>query len=241
MKLYIFVIALVLYCCPLHVHAQGGFHFGLKAGPTLATQSWNFGDRNIATTYHANLFVESRDLNDKGSLFAQVGIHNRGSSLTLNNFGFGGGRIQSAYNFKNISLLAAVKKDVASGMNVQPYYLVGIRGEYNISDNLEELIVRNCVNNALITSCPYPDPVFINAITYGITIGGGLELTTSDFFTSAVEFSFSPDLSYQLQRPVINNVSSPQPGNTSLGELQVRNVSFEISIVLKFLREVIYE
>lgn len=234
----LFGISLFLAATPLS--AQGGFHFGLKAGPSLVNQTWNLGERRIATTYHTNLFIESRDPNDRGSLFAQIGMHNRGSSITINNFGFGGGNIQSAYNYQNISLLVGAKKNVVSSLNFQPYYLVGIRGEYNLANNLEELIVRNCLNNSLITSCPYPDPVFINKFTYGITIGGGLELTNSEFFDTAVEFSFSPDLSYQVQRPELGNVTSPQPGNTTLRELQVRNISFEISIVLKFLREVVY-
>jgi len=231
-------ISFLLTATPLS--AQGGFHFGLKAGPSLVNQTWNEGERRIATSYHTNLFIESRDPNDRGSLFAQIGMHNRGSSITINNFGFGGGRIMSAYNYKNISLLVGAKKNVASSMNFQPYYLVGIRGEYNFSNNLEELITENCLNNPLIASCPYPDPNFINNFTYGITIGGGLELTNSEFFDTAVEFSFSPDLSYQIQRPELPNIASPQPGNTTLRELQIRNLSFEISLVLKFLREVIY-
>jgi len=220
MKLYVAVLLTVIFhCAPKLATAQGGFHFGLKAGPTLATQVWNFGERRMTPTYHANVFIESRDPNDRGSLFAQVGLHNRGSSLTINNTGFGTNR--AGYNFKNISLLVAAKKKVASSMNAQPYYLVGIRGEYNIADNLQELIVRDCaifINNNV--QCPYPDPLNLNAITYGITIGGGI--------------AFSPDLSYQLQRPEI------QSGSTNLSQLEVRNVSLEISLVVRFLREVIY-
>lgn len=228
------IVALVLYCLPTSAIAQGGFHFGLKAGPTLASQSWNFGERRMAATYHANVFVESRDLNDKGSLFAQAGLHNRGSSITITTLGIGG-NLQSGYNFQNVSLLVGAKKNVSSDMRFQPYYMLGIRGEYNLSENLEELILQNCVNNRFLTVCPYPDPIYVNKITYGITIGGGFELSRSDFFTSALEFSFSPDLSYQLQRPQVT------VGGVDQSQLQVRNVSLEISLVLKFLREVIYE
>lgn len=239
MKLYgSLLVAIILYCFPVTTSAQGGFHFGLKAGPTLASQSWNFGERRMATTYHANVFVESRDLNDKGSLFAQVGLHNRGSSLSVFNLGAG-----SSVNFQNLSLAVGAKKNVSSSMNMQPYYMLGIRGEYNLSHNLLELI-QLCANNPNLcinnpnpsqNKCPYPDPIYVNSITYGITIGGGLELSGGEFFTSAIEFSFSPDLAYQLQRP------ANQVGGLTQSQLQVRNVSFEISLVLKFLREVIYE
>ncbi len=230
------ICALFLFGTPLESFSQGGFHFGVKGGPTLASQVWNFGDRRPQITYHGNLFVETRDLEDRGSLFAQAGIHNRGSSLTLTTFGVGGGgTLQSGYSFQNAAITVGAKKNVASNMRFQPYYMLGIRLDYNITENLEELIIRNCVNNPFLTSCPFPDPIFLNKLTYGIMIGGGLNLTESEFFNAALEFSFSPDLNFQIQRP------SVMVGGVPMSELQVRNVSFEISLVLRFLREVIYE
>jgi len=236
-------LAILLICglglATISLQGQGGFHFGIKAGPTLANQTWNQGERSGLFTYHGNLFVESRDPNDRGSLYAQLGLHNRGSS-----FGFtviGGGNTQLGYEFQNVSLQAGIKKNVASSLNMQPYYFAGIRGEYQLSNNLREIIESRCTGSFLVNCAFFPDPVFINDFTYGITIGGGLYLSETKYFSPSLEFAFSPDLSFQYQQPSLGNIPDPQGGTQTIGERQIRNVSFEISLVIRFLREVIYE
>lgn len=238
MKITSLIISTLCLLCTYAVDlgAQGGYHFGIKAGPTLANQTWNEGERRMLFAYHGNVFVESRDPNDRGSLYAQLGMHTRGSSIRLLTLG---SSVDNGYKFQNISLQVGAKKNVSSSLNFQPYYFAGIRGEYNVSNNLLDIIERYCTGNTQIV-CNFPDPVFINKITYGITIGGGLILSESEFFSPTIEFSFSPDMSYQYQQPSLGNIPNPNGGTTTLGERQIRNVSFEVSLVLKFLREVIY-
>jgi len=88
---------------------QSGYHFGVKGGLSLASQNWNNSERRFLLTNHVNLFIESRDPDDKGSLFAQIGYHTRGSSIRISllNAGFDDG-----YTFKNASLLIGAKRKI---------------------------------------------------------------------------------------------------------------------------------
>ena len=233
MKLLTSIIVFVLYLIPSESFAQGGYHFGLKGGPTLANQNWDGFERRYALTYNISGFVESRDPEDRGSLFAQLGLHNRGSSVGL--FGF---RSRRNYNFKNISLLLGAKKAVDTELlGAKPYYFLGIRGEYTLAHNLVEMFefFENILfNNPQIMNAGslLVEPAFVRRWNYGISIGGGFEFSGTEFFNPALEFTISPDLSYQYQR---------FPNSISPFETQVRNVSFEISLVLRFLREIVYE
>jgi len=74
-----------------------------------------------------------------------------------------------------------------------------------------------------------------------MSIGGGIEFLGSAYIQPAIEFTISPDLSLQYQSPAIPNVISPYDGRTiTIGERRIRNITFEISFILRFLREVIY-
>lgn len=224
-------LALLLYSS---VGAQGGYHFGIKGGVSLANQTWNEGERRILPTYHGNIFVESRDPNDRGALYAQLGMHTRGSSL-----GFASFRNSNfQYRFQNLSLQLGARKKVSSGLSVQPYYMVGIRVEYTLGDNLLEIGERRIEISNFNPNFPLniQDPIHIRKLNYGISLGGGIEFAGGEFFTPALEFNISPDLSYQYDSPPIENtINGPQ------GAVQVRNLTFEISLVMKFLREIIYE
>ena len=72
----------------------------------------------------------------------------------------------------------------------------------------------------------------MNSFNYGLTVGGGFEFGGTDFFTPAIEFSISPDVSFQYDRPELPNLG--------LNQARIRNITFEISLVLKFLREIVY-
>ena len=229
----IFVVFISLVCLKPNAQGQAGFHFGAKLGPSLANQSWNENERRMLLTYHGNVFLETRDPDNRGALFAQLGIHNRGSSFRTINFGRS--NIESGYKFQNVSLMLGAKKRIETSMAARPYYLVGIRAEYTIDDNLEEVITSICTSSFLSevnNLCPFPDPIFINRINYGISIGGGFEFTGGEFFTPSLEFTISPDISMQYDRPDLPNFN--------VSAAQVRNLTFEVSLVLKFLREVVY-
>lgn len=231
MKVFTIITSFLLFIISFQVSGQNGYHFGIKAGPTIANQTWNNSERRVALTYHFTGFVETLDPEERGSLYAQLGLHNRGSSVGISNF-----RSRWNYNFKNIALELGARRILDQEMlGARPYYSVGIRGEYNVTNNLEEItqgfqeIIFNNpnLNNGSFT---IEDPVFLNKFVYGISIGGGLQFYGSEFFNTAVELRVSPDIGFQYDRVVSANSST-----------QIRNVSVEISLVLRFLREVIYE
>lgn len=229
---FILFLATLLYIPASH--AQGGFHFGAKGGVSLANQNWNEFERRMLFTYHGNIFVETRDVDYRGALFAQIGIHTRGSSIRSGNV-FGQSSIPAGYKFQNLSLMVGAKKHIDSDMHVHPYYMVGIRAEYTIGNNLQQVIETICTPSYLALTnnrCLLPDPIFINSWNYGISIGGGFEFQGGDFFTPSLEFTVSPDVSFQYDRPDLPNFGVTQA--------RVRNLTFEVSLVLRFLREVIY-
>jgi len=233
-RIVIFVLlSLFVFSGPSGLSAQGGFHFGIKAGPTMANQTWNNSERRMLLAYHGNVFIESLDPNDRGALFASLGMHTRGSSIR--SFGLTGSAIANEYRFQNASLMVGARKKIASGLSVQPYYLVGLRAEYTISDNLEEAFTCfNLLSGAFFCTA---DPIFVRRFNYGLTFGGGFEFSGGEFFHPCLELSISPDASFQYDRPETGGV------NTSGGVIsgaRVRNLSFEVSLVLKFKREVIY-
>ena len=198
----------------------------------MVNQNWNFAERRYKFTNHVNLFIETLDPEDRGALFAQFGLHTRGSSITaqrLNTPGFE----QLGYTFKNLSLMLGAKRKLLPREKYAPYYFLGVRVEYNLSDNLTDLGERFCTGPIqLSTACPTSQ--YVNNFTYGISMGGGFEFDATEFFIPAVELTVSPDISYQYYSPEI--ATTPVTRETS-----VRNMSIELSLVLKFLREVIYE
>lgn len=230
---------LILTSFSFGIAAQGGYHFGMKGGLTFANQTWNDGERRIMLTNHINVFVETRDLENKGSLFAQIGLHARGSGIRFNFLSGGFG--DDGYLFRNVSLLLGAKRKVATKMNLDPYYFMGIRAEYTLNDNLLDIFERYGLNQTLQSSYIYPDPFYINKFNYGISIGGGLEFQGGKFFNPALEFTVSPDISLQYDEPPLNNVTTGSGQTRSTNGRRIRNITFEISLVLRFLREVIYE
>jgi len=233
MKNYKIYLCLFLAICFFKVDAQQGYHLGIKGGLTIANQTWNQGERRPSLLTHANFFVETRDKNNTGSLFAQLGYHSRGSGIRFFN-AFSGQVFGNGYRFNNLSLLLGAKRKFYSKKDFVPYYLVGIRAEYTVNNNLDELL-NTCLDFQSIEGffCPYPEPIFANNVVYGISIGGGLEFKGSEFFNPALEFTVSPDIGLQLNQPELSN--------PPLRQARVRNISFEISLVLRFLREIVYE
>ncbi len=214
-----------------------GFYFGPKGGLTLANQNWDGYQRRPLFNYHASMFIESFDPYYRGSLFGQLGYQSRGSSLTVNNIS-GGFNFSEGLVFNNLVATLGVKKRIQlTSFNSTPYYYVAVRGEYNISNNTEDIQERFSSSAA---SLFYPLPIYVNSFVYGITFGGGFEFVGTDYVFPAVEFTVSPDLSFQYRSPDGIPVINPFNGqSTTLPERKIRNVTFEISLVLKFKREVI--
>ncbi len=213
----------------------GGYYFGPKLGASLGTQNWNGIDRNMMFNWHAAFFMETLDPQYKGSLFAQVGYHARGSSLRLVNISQG--FFQESVVWNNISLMLGAKKRLITNSLSTPYYFVGARIEYSIRNNSEAIQRRY---SATAGSLFYPIPEYSNKWVYGLSFGGGYEFYGSEYLQPTVELTISPDLSYQYASPALNNIINPFNGRaTSLPERNIRNLTIEFSLILRLKREVI--
>ncbi len=224
-------------------YAQGGFVFGFKGGLTLGLQNWNGLEQDPLFKYHGIAFIESLDeANDAFAIFVQAGYHLKGSAIRNRNF-FNpiSGNVYRPpareFLFHNLSLTFGGKRKYPYG-DAKVYYLLGIRGEYTITTNLDAYQAFNEANPAYSI---YPWPFFVNRFNYGVTVGGGVELSFGELMGGLLEFSVNPDFSYQYRQPAIPNVQNPYTGQTTtIPERLIRNISFELSLGLRFLRKVIY-
>ncbi len=236
---------LLLGIAPFHGNAQGGSYFGFKGGLSIGVQRWNDFERDPLLAYHGIVFVESLSEGNKFSLFAQAGLHQRGSAIRNQLFSniFNGGFTRAPatkFIFNNAAVIVGGKQkyDFAAGTKV--YYLLGVRGEYTVSTNLDKYELFNELNPAFAIY-PFNTYEFIRRINYGITIGGGFEVELSEFVGGILEFTVSPDFSDQYRQPPVPNVTDPYTGQLrTLPERRVRNLTFEVSLGLRFLRKVIY-
>lgn len=224
---------LLILICLQDIQSQS-FVFGPKIGPSLGFQRWsNSQNRGALMAFHGAFFIESYEEDQASSLYAEVGFHQRGSSevATFNaltpNAAF---RSRQRFEFNNLSLTAGAKKILSMEKNAKPYYVLAIRGEYTLSTNLQQYASLG----------PYvPDEFFVRKLNYGFTVGGGYQYDFAELFGAAIEFTISPDISSQYMQPPLPNVVNPWSvsGNRiTLPERQIRNVSFEISAVLRMKR-----
>lgn len=234
-KIGLFVILLLSFFC---IQAQGGSAFGVKGGFTIGTQKWNNLDQGPLFTWHGDFYIESLTPDNTFALIAQLGYHNRGSArrnqriFTQNSDFF---TINQSFEFNNISLMFGGKQKYDLNTNRKFYYLLGLRGEYTVNDNLSDYA----------DFCPgfYPLEGFVRDWNFGLTVGGGIEFMFSELFGGFLEFTVLPDLTAQYRQPELGNIVScfnPQGNPTSIGERTIRNLSFEISLGIRLLRIVEY-
>lgn len=232
MKFSTFLL-IVTICC-MSVIARGqSFYFGPKGGIAVAYQQWNQSDRAPILTLNGDLFIESLDDDGRGSFYASLGYHTRGSGLRINNSLTNRvGNVQFRYN--NVSLGAGVKKRIDITAIPVLYYSAGIRLEYTANTNLAE------TGSGLVTGGFLFEP-FVRDFNYGMTVGGGMELPTWDQAIPFIEINFMPDISVQYDQ--FESITTTDPvTNTPItfGPKRIRNITFEITVGVKLLREVIY-
>lgn len=214
------------------------FWVGVKGGGAMNFQSWGDGsfsgsvNRNPLFSINGDVYIESYDEYKKGALYGQIGFHTRGSSLRFFSFNNTFSQ-QQGFKFRNVVAEIGAKKSFSVGKEFEPYFLVGIRGEYTVSTNLDDYV--NFGN------LYYPINEFVRKFNYGVTAGGGFEMVMSELSNVFAEFSIQPDLSFQYEQQPLYNIIDPwtsQPVN--LGLRQVRNLSIELKVGVKFLRKVEY-
>ncbi len=235
--------ALLMISLSANVAAQGGFAFGFKGGLTLGIQNWNSIEQDPLFKYHGIAYIETLDeQSEQFAVFVQAGWHVKGSAIRNRNFinPLNGNVYRPPareFLFNNISLTFGGKRKYPYGAG-RFYYLLGIRGDYTVSTNLDEYQQFNEANPAYSI---YPWPFFVNRFNYGVTVGGGIEMPFGELAGGLLELTVSPDFSYQYRQPAIPNVQNPYTGQTTtIPERLIRNITFELTLGLRFLRKVIY-
>jgi len=226
------ILTLLFTFTVLTLSAQS-FHFGPKGGAGIGYQQWNNSDRSPILAGHIDLFMETLDDDGKGAIYGQLGLHTRGSSIRVRNI-FTNRVRGTSFRYQNISLGGGIKKRLDIDRNPTFFYQAGIRGEYTINTNLDELELSN-INGT------FPVETFVRKFNYGITVGGGLEFDLGRNFKPFLEFNFMPDLSAQYDQFQSFDVQDPFTGQIrTISPRTVRNITLEVTLGLKFLREVIY-
>lgn len=219
--------------------------YGIKGGLTVGSQRWNEGttyNNSLLFRYHGDIFVENAPENNQSVLFAQLGLHTRGSA-----FRFRGGTAfdpvslrevevkgyTEPFVFNNVALiLGAKRRGVANRPNA--YYSVGLRVEYTVSTNLDKFDQNTIFYSA------YPQNAFVRKFNYGLSIAGGWEMKISDLIGGVLEISVHPDISRQYFRGSFRAYDPYTKQYYNTTEQQIRNMTIEISLGLNFLRKVVY-
>jgi hypothetical protein len=250
MKRTVILAFILIICCCLStatLQAQS-YAFGFKGGPTIGTQRWdNSFQRDPLFRYHGILFIESASEDTRFALFAQGGYHIKGSAIrTFPQVIQTPAGLQSLpgltipFEFRNISVTLGGKQRYDLGSFAQLYYMLGIRGDYTLSTRLSPDFVDDNDPYRLI----YPIEPFVNKFNYGVTLGGGFEFPFSEYIGGILEFTVNPDFSRQYNQPRIENVRNPNPfggSNTiTIPERQIFNLTFEVTLGLRFLHKIIY-
>jgi hypothetical protein len=239
MRIFKPVIFLILFYLLGFSNLQSqSFWFGVKGGGAMNFQSWGDGsfggsvNRDPLFSLNGDLFIESYDEDKKGALYAQAGFHTRGSSFRFFSFNNIFSE-QQGFQFRNIVAEIGAKKTLPNFEKYNPYFILGVRGEYTVSTNLDRYVQFGQLF--------YPINEFVRKFNYGVTAGGGFELPVSELSNVFVEFSLQPDLSFQYEQQPLFNIIDPwtsQPVN--IGLRQVRNLAIEAKVGIKFLRKVEY-
>ncbi len=179
--------------------------------------------------------------NPLNALFAQFGYHNRGSALRGAGFVFNNEYYRMAtqkFIFGNLSLALGAKRKQELSKKIKSFYSFGLRGEYNIYNNLKEYEKVN----TYISSPYFPVGAYVNKFTYGAQVGGGLEFSFSELLEGLFEITVNPDLSNQYDQPELYGVINPyEPANTTtLPRRRIKNTTVEFTFGLRFMNKVIY-
>ena len=221
------------------------FGWGVKGGPALGFQKWDTGaQRDALIAWHAIAFIESVPEGNAFSTFAQLGYHVRGGAVRANAFNYvdpftGENRRSTArtdrYEFNNISLSLGAKQKFDLG-NSKYYYLLGVRGDYTVSTNLELYENRNTLFNTFYFLLNQ----FVRKFNYGLIFGGGFERNFSEFITGLLEITVNPDISKQYRQQPVTTYNPFTMMNQNTPSREFSSVTLELSLGIRFLTKVEY-
>jgi hypothetical protein len=235
---------LLIATTPSVLTAQGTV-YGIKGGLAVGNQSFNNGgttSNGLLFRPYGDLLIESAPADNSSVMYLQVGYHPRGHAKRFNGTYIDPitnqsiGSFTQEFVFHNVGLTVGFKKrNVLNNPNA--YYLLGLRGEYTVSDNLFDASAAGGGVFALYGL----SSTFVNKFVYGFSLGGGYEFAFSDLTGGFVEFSVHPDIGRQYFQPAIGNIFDRYSGqNVTIPEQSIRNLSFEITVGFRFLRKIEY-
>lgn len=217
-----------------------GFAWGIKAGPSLGFQLWDPpSNRGALFRYHGAVYIESLDDAERYALYAQLGYHLRGSTVRYQFVDINSGqRFQERepFVFNNIALQAGVKQKFGAGRGASNvFYLLGLRGEYTVTNNLPTSADEVFYHGGTLFA------EFARKFVFGASIGGGIEFPFSDYIGGMIEISVHPDFSKQFdQQGDLNLINPLFPGERVLIPARaIRNLTLELSFAIRLLR--VYE
>lgn len=238
---------LLLLCAFLGQTNAQSTAFVSKGGLSLGAQRWdNTIDRELLWGYHFAMGIESyNNDDDRASFYTQIGYHQRGSSArfqyyNINNPGVFSDPYREKIVFNNAAMQLGIKMRIRNNGagNARVYYFGGIRGEYSISNNIEELQQLYTCNPASI-----PIPEGVKPFIFGLTLGAGTEWMFGELVGAQLDLSLNPDMTPQyLYGSIPNVIDYCNPGYpVTIPERRIRNITFEVSLGLRLLRKVVYE
>lgn len=245
-KRYCYLFVLVLL--PLISWAQSTA-FVIGGGSTIGIQRWdNSLDREPLFQWHATVSAETvNNDDDASSVYAQLGYHVKGSAIRFRYWNINGTNAYQTterFKFNNISLVLGAKQKFQLGSGKTKYfYFGGIRGDYTVSTNLDELREKNTGVFSAQSLAIYPADFYVKHLIGGVTVGAGIQLPLSELIGAEFKLSVNPDFTLQYNQPPLVNVIDPfNPGqNTTINQRQIRNTTVELSVGLRLLRKVVYE
>lgn len=237
MRYVILPFAFILFTFSLNAQ---GFAWGLKGGLLVGLQKWEGFTRDPLIKYQGSMYIESLPEDNEFSLFAQGGLHIKGSAIRNQRYFFSNGEEYNPptqeFLFRNLSVVLGAKQKFDFGLNGKKFYSIGIRADYTLNTNLDDY------KQGGFAPISFPDNFFVRNFNYGVSVGGGLEFPFSELVGAIVDLSINPDLSFQYKQPTIGNVTNPaNPAQTiTIPERKIVNVTVELSVGFRFLRKIEY-
>jgi len=225
----------------------GGYLFGIKGGLSLGSQDWSGLETELLIGYHGDLYLETIPAGGRFSFFGSLGYHTRGSKISRRRVPlFNGGQVTlpaDDFRFQNISLGVGGKSVFKYSRVADIYYLLGLRVEYTIGNNLSEYDrLSNNTNSSFRLNYPVEvkDPVrSVRPITAGALFGAGALFPISEKIGGTLEITAQPDFTLQYNQGPIENILDPfsTSGTRTIQARAIRNFTIELTFGIRFLRK----